>query len=316
MAGNNINPELPFYRSSRRSQNCSNGSFLKYYFIKKIPLILTEKNMKVLVISGFLGSGKTTFIKQMIKATNREYVIFENEFGDVNIDGEILKKSVNQDKTENEEINVWELSSGCACCSTKADFMSSLLVIDNTLNPDFLIVEPSGIALLSNILNNVKKIGYERIELLAPITVIDAQTYFKYKSKYAEVFLDQISVSTHIQLSKIENLSDDELKLIADDIKTINNTANIYIGDYHKADTDYWNGLFSGELIKPDSDEIKIVKSKMKNVTFRDAHIRDMRAALFFLDKIIFNYYGEINRGKGVFKTPDYNIHFDLVDKN
>ena len=116
-------------------------------------------NMKILVISGFLGAGKTTFIKEMLKSTKREYVIFENEFGDVNIDSEILK---NNNETEEKEIelNVWELTSGCACCSTKADFMSSLLVIDNTLNPDFLIVEPSGIAVLSNILNNVKNVEF------------------------------------------------------------------------------------------------------------------------------------------------------------
>jgi len=66
---------------------------------------------------------------------------------------EELKSIVNDEKEI--ELNVWELTSGCACCSTKADFMSSLLAIDNTLNPDFLIVEPSGIAVLSNILNNV-----------------------------------------------------------------------------------------------------------------------------------------------------------------
>ena len=99
------------------------------------------KKLKILVISGFLGAGKTTFIKEMVKSTKREYVIFENEFGDVNIDGEILRNNTeemkeNNQKNGNVELNVWELTSGCACCSTKADFISSLLVIDNTLNPD------------------------------------------------------------------------------------------------------------------------------------------------------------------------------------
>ena len=81
--------------------------------------------MKILVISGFLGAGKTTFIKEMVRSTGREYVIFENEFGDVNIDGEILKNKSETNDEKEIELNVWELTSGCACCSTKADFMSS-----------------------------------------------------------------------------------------------------------------------------------------------------------------------------------------------
>ena len=75
--------------------------------------------MKILVISGFLGAGKTTFIKEMVKSTGREYVIFENEFGDVNIDSEILKNNFEIADGKEVELNVWELTSGCACCSSR-----------------------------------------------------------------------------------------------------------------------------------------------------------------------------------------------------
>ena len=270
-------------------------------------------NMKILVISGFLGAGKTTFIKEMVKSTKREYVIFENEFGDVNIDSEILK---NNNKTEEKEIelNVWELTSGCACCSTKADFMSSLLVIDNTLNPDFLIVEPSGIAVLSNILNNVKNVEYERIQVLPPVTIIDAGTYFKYKNKYEEVFMDQVQMAAHIQLSKVENMADDELNIIYEDIKKINPHADIHIADYHNQDVDYWNSLFSGELVKIENTDLIDVKNKMTNVTYKGAYAENPAVLTFFLDKLILGYYGDINRAKGVFKGPDYNMHIDVVD--
>lgn len=270
-------------------------------------------NMKILVISGFLGAGKTTFIKEMVKSTKREYVIFENEFGDVNIDSEILK---NNNETEEKEIelNVWELTSGCACCSTKADFMSSLLVIDNTLNPDFLIVEPSGIAVLSNILNNVKNVEYERIQVLSPVTIIDAGTYFKYKNKYEEVFMDQVQMAAHIQLSKVENMADDELNIIYKDIKKINPHADIHIADYHNQNMDYWNSLFSGELVKIENTDLIDVKNKMTNVTYKGAYAENPAVLTFFLDKLILGYYGDINRAKGVFKGPDYNMHIDVVD--
>lgn len=270
-------------------------------------------NMKILVISGFLGAGKTTFIKEMVKSTKREYVIFENEFGDVNIDSEILK---NNNETEEKEIelNVWELTSGCACCSTKADFMSSLLVIDNTLNPDFLIVEPSGIAVLSNILNNVKNVEYERIQVLPPVTIIDAGTYFKYKNKYEEVFMDQVQIAAHIQLSKVENMADDELNIIYKDIKKINPHADIHIADYHNQNMDYWNSLFSGKLVKIENTDLIDVKNKMTNVTYKGAYAENPAVLTFFLDKLILGYYGDINRAKGVFKGPDYNMHIDVVD--
>ena len=270
--------------------------------------------MKILVISGFLGAGKTTFIKEMVRSTGREYVIFENEFGDVNIDGEILKNKSETSDEKEIELNVWELTSGCACCSTKADFMSSLLAIDNTLNPDFLIVEPSGIAVLSNILNNVNNVGYERIKVLPPVTIIDAVTYFKYKNKYEEVFMDQVKMAAHIQLSKVENMTEEELNTIFEDIRKINQNAEVHISDYHNQDISYWNSLFSGELVKMESSDLIDVKKKMQNVSYKNACAKNPAALTFFLDKLILGYYGDINRAKGVFRNSDYNMHFDVVD--
>ena len=270
--------------------------------------------MKILVISGFLGAGKTTFIKEMVRSTGREYVIFENEFGDVNIDGEILKSKSETSDEKEIELNVWELTSGCACCSTKADFMSSLLAIDNTLNPDFLIVEPSGIAVLSNIINNVNNVGYERIKVLPPVTIIDAGTYFKYKNKYEEVFMDQVKMAAHIQLSKVENMTEEELNTIFEDIRKINQNAEIHTSDYHNQDISYWNRLFSGELVKMESSDLIDVKKKMQNVSYKNACAKNPAALAFFLDKLILGYYGDINRAKGVFRNSDYNMHFDVVD--
>ena len=192
--------------------------------------------------------------------------------------------------------------------------MSSLLAIDNTLNPDFLIVEPSGIAVLSNILNNVNNVGYERIKVLPPVTIIDAGTYFKYKNKYEEVFIDQVKMAAHIQLSKVENMTEEELNTIFEDIRKINQNAEIHTSDYHNQDISYWNSLFSGELVKMESSDLIDVKKKMQNVSYKNACAKNPAALAFFLDKLILGYYGDINRAKGVFRNSDYNMHFDVVD--
>lgn len=111
--------------------------------------------MKILIISGFLGAGKTSFIKAMSKAVGRQFVIVENEFSELDIDAQFLKN--NNEMENSSDMKVWELSEGCICCSLKLDFSNSVLTIANTLDPDFLIVEPSGIAQLSNILSQLKK---------------------------------------------------------------------------------------------------------------------------------------------------------------
>lgn len=266
--------------------------------------------MKILIISGFLGAGKTTFIKEIIKATNREFVIFENEFGSLSIDGDILEKE--NEKNEN-KVEIWESSNGCVCCSTKGDFVSSLLTIDNTLNPDFLIVEPSGIASLTNVVNNIKNLNYERLQILSPLTIVDVNTYFKYKQKYKDVFLDQIKSSLNIQFSKIDNFSKEELEFIENDIKKINPNAKIFVDDYKKYGEDYWNNLFDNEL-KGEMDKEVLKYSNMRNLSYENAKCCDIIELINFLELVVRKKYGDIIRGKGIFETIDYYMRFDLVD--
>ena len=109
--------------------------------------------MKIILITGFLGAGKTQFIKTLVEKTTKSIVILENEFGDLNLDGEYLKSNNTQD-----DIKVWELTNGCICCSTNLDFTHSILTIANTINPEFLIIEPSGVAKIKNIIEKIKTI--------------------------------------------------------------------------------------------------------------------------------------------------------------
>lgn len=266
--------------------------------------------MKILIISGFLGAGKTTFIKEMVKATKREYIILENEFADINIDGEILKKDEN---LAPKELDVYELTNGCICCNMKGDFTASLLVIDNSLNPDFLIIEPSGVGVLSSIIDAIKKVEYERIQLLKPIAIVDAMTYFKYKEKYNNVFIDQIKNATYVQLSKTEQMAPGDIDGIRRDILTINPDCIVYGEHYKQATMDYWDNLFEGELnatITPLDDP----DSGLQNMSYRNACCKNLGAFMCFLNQIVLGFYGDICRAKGVIKTDEGNLRFDLVD--
>ena len=93
--------------------------------------------MKVLIVSGFLGAGKTTFIRTLSNRLNKDFVILENEYASINIDKDIIKDDTG--------LNVWEFTEKCICCSGKADFAMNILTIANTISPEYLIVEPTGV---------------------------------------------------------------------------------------------------------------------------------------------------------------------------
>ena len=155
--------------------------------------------MDILIVSGFLGAGKTTFIKALSKKTGKEFAILENEYSDLGVDGERL-----QDST----INIWELTEGCICCSTKQDFAQSVLTIANTISPDYLVVEPTGVAKLGNIIKNLQRIEYEKIRLLSPICILDIEGIRSYGNEFPDIFKDQICSAGQVILSKTENLSE------------------------------------------------------------------------------------------------------------
>ena len=174
--------------------------------------------MNIFVISGFLGAGKTTFIKTLSEKTGKEFAVMENEYGETGIDGALLKQ---------DRLKVWELTEGCICCSLKSDFASSILTIANTLNPEYLIVEPTGVGLLSAVLHNIGKIEYNRIRLLEPVTVVDVHCVDHYLKEFMDIYTDQLKNTQRILLSKIENISAEDLSRVSALIRTVNPDAEI-----------------------------------------------------------------------------------------
>ena len=167
--------------------------------------------MDILIIGGFLGAGKTSFIKAMTRATGRQFVVVENEFGESNIDSRILKN-------DTPDMKVWELTEGCICCSMNMDFSMSVMTIANTLNPDYLLVEPSGVALPGRIVEGLKKISYENIGILEPVTIVDAMHFRAHRKAYSEYFVDQVKAAGTVVLSKSEGLSEEEFTEVENEL--------------------------------------------------------------------------------------------------
>lgn len=119
--------------------------------------------MKILIVSGFLGAGKTTFIKRLARNVDQRFAILENEYGAAGIDG--VRLGQNRQGTQK---NVWEMTEQCICCIGKKDFAASVLTIANVVDPEYLIVEPTGVGSLARIIENLRQIEYERIQLLSP----------------------------------------------------------------------------------------------------------------------------------------------------
>ncbi len=175
--------------------------------------------IKIDVISGFLGAGKTTLIKKLFESgfNGEKIVLIENEFGEIGIDGGFLKES---------GIEIKEINSGCICCSLVGDFASSIKEIIEKFNPERIIVEPSGVGKLSDIINAIKEIEADvKLNILA--TVVDGSKAKVYLKNFGEFFINQVDAADTIIVNKIDKLSDEKLLEVVNLIKDKNSHANI-----------------------------------------------------------------------------------------
>ena len=149
--------------------------------------------MKIDIFSGFLGSGKTTLIKKLVKeAYNGEKVVLiENEFGEIGIDGGFLKDA---------GIEITEMNSGCICCSLVGDFAKALKKVTEEFHPDRIVIEPSGVGKLSDVAAAVEK-GLDGIQINSKTTVINAKKCLMYAKNFGEFFLDQLENADCVVLS-------------------------------------------------------------------------------------------------------------------
>ena len=176
---------------------------------------------KIDIVSGFLGAGKTTLIKKLLKEalTGEQVVLIENEFGEIGIDGGFLKEA---------GIEITEMNSGCICCSLVGDFGTALKEVLDKYHPDRILIEPSGVGKLSDVMRAVEgATGAEGVHLNSAVAVVDAKKCKPYLRNFGEFFENQIEHAGTIILSRTGQMSDEKINACVELIREHNPKATI-----------------------------------------------------------------------------------------
>ena len=265
--------------------------------------------MKILLVSGFLGAGKTTFIKEMAKNINLEFVVLENEYADIGIDGDFL---------DEKNLNVWEMSEGCICCSMKGDFKSSIKRIYSEINPEYLVVEPTGVGMLSSIIENIRDINNNDIEILSPITLIDITSFSEYLETFNSFFTDNLKNTGKVILTKLENSNYFEIENIKNEILKINNNLEIITDDYRNFQKEWFGEILNKSIDNKIIDKNFSLKTHINLRTFskENVNLKTMDELGLLLNRLVNGDFGKIYRAKGIVKIDGYWGKFNLVYKN
>ena len=191
---------------------------------------------KIDIISGFLGAGKTTLIKKLLSEAlkGQQVVLIENEFGEIGIDGGFLKDA---------GVNITEMNSGCICCSLVGDFGTALKDVITKFNPDRIIIEPSGVGKLSDVIKAVQGVAEDApIELNSLVTVADANKCKMYMKNFGEFYNNQVESAHTIVLSRTQNMKQDKLEACVAMIREHNKDAAVI--------TTPWDELTGEQLLE------------------------------------------------------------------
>ena len=208
---------------------------------------------KIDIISGFLGAGKTTLIKKLISEAfqGEQVVLIENEFGEIGIDGGFLKEA---------GVNITEMNSGCICCSLVGDFGEALKQVVNDYHPDRVIIEPSGVGKLSDVIKAIQKAGENvEIALNSATTVVDVTKAKMYIKNFGEFFLNQIEACGTVVLSRTQNTTEEKLLEAVNMIKEHNAEARII--------TTPWDDI-TGAIILDAMEHSSSIEDIMKNFKY------------------------------------------------
>ena len=265
--------------------------------------------MKILLVSGFLGAGKTTFIKEMAKNINLEFVVLENEYADIGIDGDFL---------DEKNLNVWEMSEGCICCSMKGDFKSSIKRIYSEINPEYLIIEPTGVGMLSSIVENIREIDNNDIEILNPLTLIDVTSFNEYLETFNNFFIDNLKNTGKVILTKLENYNPFDIENIKDEILKINSDLEIITNDYRTFPKEWFGEILNKNIDNKIIDKNFSLKTHINLRTFskENVNLKTMDELGLLLNRLVNGDFGKIYRAKGIVKVDGYWGKFNLVYKN
>ena len=184
---------------------------------------------KIDIFSGFLGAGKTTLIKKLIQEAyaGEKVVLIENEFGEIGIDGGFLQDA---------GVNITEKNSGCICCSLVGDFSKALQKVAAQYSPDRIIIEPSGVGKLSDVIKAVANAKLENATLNAFCTVVDASKCKMYMKNFGEFFNDQVENASCIILSHTQKAGEEKVAAAVELLKEKNASATVVTADWNRLD--------------------------------------------------------------------------------
>ena len=289
---------------------------------------MAENKTKIDIFSGFLGAGKTTLIKKLIKEAfaGEKIVLIENEFGEIGIDGGFMREA---------GIQVNELNSGCICCSLVGDFREALKKVVETYHPDRILIEPSGVGKLSDVTRAVEGVAETLPVLLNSfVTVADVNKVKMYMKNFGEFYDDQVSHASCIILSRTGNAGEDKVAAAVALLAEKNPTATIVTTD--------WTALTGAQIVSVMDGKRDLVAELLDEArAANEAHAGEeehhhhhhhhadevftswgvetakkfdkaaIEAALHELDS---GKYGTILRAKGILPAVDGTwIHFDYV---
>jgi len=213
---------------------------------------------KIDIFSGFLGAGKTTLIRKLIKEAyaGQKIVLIENEFGEIAIDGGFLKDA---------GVQITEMNSGCICCTLVGDFKAALEKVIEQYNPDRIIIEPSGVGKLSDVSRAVAEVK-DKAEMGAKVTVVDATKCKMYIRNFGEFFNDQVKNADVIVLSRTDNAPEAKLVNAVGLLQGLNNTATII--------TTPWDKL-SGAQFAEAMNHVNTIEHELEEMEHEHHHHHD-----------------------------------------
>lgn len=268
--------------------------------------------IKIDVISGFLGSGKTTLVKKLLQVYQDEKVVLiENEFGDIGIDGELV---------ERDGFEVFEISSGCICCIMQKDFVHLLNRIIKEFQPERIIIEPTGISILSEIIDILRKPEFTALfQINSLVTIVDSVNYLKQFEVFGEFFEDQISNASVLILSKSQFVDSQTLATIGESLRELNQDAEILNKN--------WAVLTPEELkklldVQADLDLSGILHTDYKPCSENEFDALALKTSRTYsqeeLEQILSllcqPQYGQVLRGKGFLKSSQGFLDFSYTN--
>ena len=284
-----------------------------------------------------MGAGKTTFIRELLRRTKIQAVVLENEYGETDLDSRSIRGAGNTD--------VLEFMEGCVCCTQKESFINTVLTISASLDPEYLIVEPSGIGKLGSILENIRRISYERICLLPPVLILAPRSMEAHLAEYPEIFADQLEHAGRIILTKCEH-GDRELPGRTKELITrYNRRSPVLETPYTLQGPDWWQEVLAGDTGKNGEPGMHVMSgsSEMEeehiheasgekhhdhehehehdeggeapaHITLREGRLESPGGLILFLEDMLRGEFGSVVRAKGTLRAGGEWVRFDVAD--